>query len=64
MKKTVDELVAKAKKAIENKEQFVFDIADNNGQIVDNVKHMTWFIDAVADQITLDVKAYKHLHID
>jgi hypothetical protein len=40
-----------AKEAIENEEQVCFVIAAEHGQIFGNVKHMTWFVDAVAQAL-------------
>jgi hypothetical protein len=63
-KKTIDDLISASKRAIDKKEQIIYDVADNKCQIVDNVKHTSWFIDAVANEITLRTKAYQHLHIE
>lgn len=37
-----------ANKAIERGDEIVYDTASDSGQIVGNVKHMTWFREAVA----------------
>lgn len=49
-----DKYIQRAQSAIENKETVVYDVAADCGQIVDNVKHMTWFVEAVAQQIRED----------
>ncbi len=46
---TVEDLLARAKSAIERDEGFIYDIAANFGQMVDNVGHMRWFVEAVAN---------------
>ena len=40
-----------AREAIDNEEQVCFDVAAEHGQIFANVKHMTWFVDAVAEAL-------------
>lgn len=37
--------------AIDTDHALIYDVASNVGQIVGNVKHMTWFLDAVAEHI-------------
>lgn len=46
---TVDDLLARARSAIEQDESFIYDVAAETGQMVDNVKHMPWFVKAVAN---------------
>ena len=43
--------IAKALRAIEREETVCFDVAADSGQMFDNVKHMRWFIEAVADAV-------------
>jgi hypothetical protein len=43
--------MAKAKAAIKRRDIRCFDVCDNVGQIFDNVKHMSWFVNAVADEL-------------
>jgi len=38
-----------ARKAIASDNVLIYDVAANCGQIVGNVKHMTWFVRAVAE---------------
>lgn len=44
-------MLARAQQAIDNDETIIYDVAAEHGQMVDNVKHMLWFLDAVADEI-------------
>ena len=37
--------------AIERDEAVIYDVAANYGQIVDNVKHMCWFVEVVAEEL-------------
>jgi len=46
-----DSILAQAMEAIENEDIVCFDVAAEYGQMFANVKHMTWFIEAVADEI-------------
>lgn len=46
---TVEDLLARAESAIERDEGFVHDVAADSGQMVDNVGHMRWFVEAVAN---------------
>lgn len=43
--------IERAKKAIARKDVRCFDVADSYGQIFGNVKHMRWFIEAVAEEL-------------
>lgn len=36
---------------IEDDDPIIYDVADETGQIVDNVKHMRWFIEFLAKRI-------------
>lgn len=49
-KMNVENLLAQARIAINRREQFVYDVAGESGQMVDNVGHMQWFVKAVADR--------------
>src|SRR5208282_585562 len=40
-----------AEEAIQNDDDIIYDVAANAGQMVDNVRHMEWFRDAVAEAI-------------
>lgn len=40
-----------AEDAIEEDAEVIYDVADNAGQIVANVRHMTWFKEAVAREL-------------
>jgi len=39
---------------IKNKHNICFDISSENGQIFENVAHMDWFEDAIAERIQND----------
>lgn len=41
-----------AQQAIENEARVCFDVCANLGQIFGNVKHMAWFVDAVAQELS------------
>ena len=49
---SIDEIIAaskdKAKQLIEDDDDLIYDVAADHCSIVENVKHMDWFIDAVA----------------
>jgi len=55
------DLKERAKSAIERDESFVDDIAAEHCQIIDNVKHMDWFINEVCKRLCNDYKKYSHL---
>ena len=46
-----DSLYESAKAAIEAGDDVAYDVASENGQMFDNVKHMQWFIEAVAREM-------------
>ena len=52
-----------AQVAIDNDADVIYDIAADAGQIVDNVKHMTWFVDAVAEEVSHDPELQQQLDI-
>jgi hypothetical protein len=52
--KTAADWIAMAQQAIENDDEIIYDVAAEVGQIVDNVKHMRWFVEAVAQQLAED----------
>lgn len=41
---------ARAQRAIDRNEQIIYDVAGEHCQHVDNVKHMTWFLQKVAEE--------------
>jgi hypothetical protein len=45
--------LSNAQAAIDRKDEICYDIAANEGQIFDNVKHMRWFVEAVAEELSL-----------
>ena len=46
----------RAEQAIDQDEHFIYDVAGNVGQDVNNVKHMRWFRLAVAEWLAADVE--------
>lgn len=58
---TLSDLELRAKVAIDNSEDFVFALAANCGQDVENVGHMTWFRREVCIRLCQDYKKYSHL---
>jgi len=50
-----------AQVAIDNDADVIYDIAADAGQIVDNVKHMDWFVDAVAEEVSHDPELQQQL---
>ena len=61
--KTMKDLTEKVNRDIEADKPYIYDVAAEHSQIVDNVKHMTWFKKAVAAYITENVQAYSHLEV-
>lgn len=57
--KSIDQ-IQEAKKLIEAEDPFCYDIASSHGQIFDNVKHMAWFINAVAEGLTNNNEKQPH----
>ena len=43
--------LSRASEAIEDADMVCFDVAAEHGQMFGNVKHMTWFVEAVADEL-------------
>ena len=58
---TPRDLLSRAEEAIENDEDFIYDVAVDVGQMVDNVKHMNWFLRAVANWLIEDTEEWSHL---
>ncbi len=48
----------RALSAIEKREDFIYDIAAENSQIVDNVAHMKWFKVEVAKWLIANVSTF------
>jgi rubrerythrin len=59
--KTARDLLGRAEEAIENDEDFIYDVAADAGQMVGNVKHMRWFLHAVANWLIEDAEEWSHL---
>jgi len=58
---TERDLLSRAEDAIENDEHFIYDVAADMGQQVDNVRHMKWFLKAVANWLIEDTQRWSHL---
>lgn len=58
---TAKDLLSRAEDAIENDEHFIYDVAADVGQQVDNVRHMRWFLKAVANWLIEDEEKWSHL---
>lgn len=58
---THDDLIRRAQSAIDHDEHFIYDVAAEHCQQVGNVKHMRWFLIAVAEEIRCTVSTYRHL---
>ena len=43
-----------AQELIDRDDDLIYDVAANVGQIVDNIRHMQWFVEAVADELNDD----------
>lgn len=43
---------AQALMAVENDDDMIYDVAAESGQMVANVKHMAWFLDAVTAELS------------
>ena len=56
MEESDEDFIEKAKKEIEDETDRAIEVAEDNGQIFDNVAHMDWFVQAVADKIKEDSK--------
>lgn len=54
MEESDEDFIEKAKKEIEDETDRAIEVAEENGQIFDNVSHMNWFVQAVADKIKED----------
>jgi hypothetical protein len=54
MNESDKDFIEKAKKEIEDETDRAIEVAVENGQIFDNVSHMDWFVQAVADKIKED----------
>lgn len=58
---TIEQLITRARAAINSDNDLIYDVASESGQIVGNVKHMHWFVMAVAKEIACRTKKYAHL---
>lgn len=60
-KKTMTDLTSYVDRVVRRGEAIVQDVADNCGQILENVQHTTWFKQAVAEEIMSTDDRYTHL---
>jgi len=58
---TLEQLAARAQEAIDNNEDYVYDLAAECSQQVGNVKHMSWFKKSVMRDIAENQAEYSHL---
>ena len=63
-KATIADLLDRTQQAIDNNENFIYDVAADSGQIVDNVKHMKWFRNEVAQHLIDNFKKWGHLSVE
>ena len=63
-KATTVDLMKRVQSAIDRDESFIYDIAEEYGQDLDNVKHMKWFRSRVAERLINDYSKYSHLSIE
>lgn len=61
IKKPLRDLLERADREIENGTTLAYDVAADNGQILQNVGHMRWFRKLIMQEIAGSVKAYGHL---
>ena len=52
---TKQDAIKKAQRHIERESELVYDVVANTGQIFENVKHMKWFLLAIAQEIAPEV---------
>ncbi len=55
--------MVQAQHAIDHNEAIIYDVAAGYGQIVGNVKHMRWFLLAVAKELVDSHKTWEHLEV-
>ena len=60
-KPTPADLRERAIKAIADEEVVAYDVAAEHGQIMKNVQHLGWFVDAVSVEIARRTAKYNHL---
>ena len=62
--KTIRDLMQRARSAINRDEEIIYDVAAEYDQQVGNVKHMRWFLMAVAEEIIVTNSKYSHLNVE
>ena len=55
------QLIARARRAIERDEAFIYDVATEHCQIVGNVRGMRWFVRVVANWLIDNTGRWSHL---
>lgn len=60
-RKLRQDCLAAAQRHIDSESTTAYDVARSNGDMFANVKHMRWFVCAVANQLIVDVKRYQTL---
>lgn len=50
-RKSLEKRLEQARRLIEKDDMLIYDVASRQGQIVANVKHMRWFLEAVAEDL-------------
>ncbi len=55
---TRNDLLRRARRAIERDEHFIYDVAANCGQLVGNVRNTQWFLQEVALWLVEDTARY------
>lgn len=59
--KTREDLRRRAEEAIERGEEWCIDLACDNGNLYDNVKHMQWFLRACMQELIDTTEQWSHL---
>ena len=61
MQLTHKTLLKRAQKAIDKREELVYNVCAEHGQMLDNVKDMKWLLVAVANELIMTVKKWEDL---
>ena len=60
---TWDDTLAAAQQRIDRGDDLVHDVCAERGQILANIKHMRWFLVAIAKELVNTVKKYENVII-
>ena len=63
-KATIADLYRVVDWRLEHPDTLVYDLLADTGQMLDNVRHMRWFRNAIAQALIDNVKRYAHLSLD